>query len=187
MAAMIIRKADSKDISGIAKVHVDSWRTTYKGIVPDTYLNNLTYESREQIWKRGIETNHVYIAEDEYGQIVGFATGGEERTGKYEKYKGELYAIYLLEEQQGKGLGQKLFKSVVDDLKDKRLNSMVIWALEENPACLFYERLGGKKIDEAEIEIDGRKLGEIAFGWDDLSGSGIFVKDGINEKVEKNS
>ncbi|WP_210469293.1 GNAT family N-acetyltransferase [Sporosarcina sp. 6E9] len=183
---MIIRKADSKDIPGIAKVHVDSWRTTYKGIVPDTYLNNLTYESREQIWKHGIETNHVYIAEDENGLIVGFATGGKECTGKYEAYKGELYAIYLLERQQGKGLGQKLFKSVVDDLKDHKLNSMLIWALEENPACLFYENLGGKKIDTTEIEIDGQEFSEIAFGWDDLSRSGIFGKDGINEKVEKN-
>ncbi|MBO1915063.1 GNAT family N-acetyltransferase, partial [Microvirga sp. 3-52] len=98
-------------------------------------------------------------------------------------YKGELYAIYLLERQQGKGLGQKLFKSVVDDLKDHKLNSMLIWALEENPACLFYENLGGKKIDTTEIEIDGQEFSEIAFGWDDLSRSGIFGKDGINEKV----
>ncbi len=180
MAKMVIRKAELKDIAGIAKVHVDSWRTTYKGIVPDTFLNSLSYESREQIWKRGIEENHIYIAEDENGQIVGFATGGKERTGKYEAYKGELYAIYLFEEQQGNGLGKKLIKSVVDDLLDKKLNSMLIWALEENPACGFYEKLGGKKVDTAEIEIDGQKLGEIAFGWNDLSG--IFVKDGLNEK-----
>lgn len=171
MTEMVIRKAELRDIPEIAKVHVDSWRTTYKGIVPDTYLNNLTYESREQIWKRGIEENHVFIAEDEYGQIVGFATGGKERTGKYEAYKGELYAIYLLEEQQGKGLGEKLFMAVVDDLKTKKLNTMLIWALEENPACGFYEKLGGKKIDTAEINIDDQKLDEIAFGWDDLSGA----------------
>ncbi len=62
---MIIRKAELKDISGIAKVHVDSWRTTYKGIVPDSFLDNLSYENREQIWKRGIEENHIYIAEDD--------------------------------------------------------------------------------------------------------------------------
>ena len=160
---------------------MDSWRTTYKGIVPDTFLDSLSYESREQIWKRGIEENHIYIAEDENGQIVGFATGGKERTGKYEAYKGELYAIYLLEGQQGKGIGRKLFKSVVDDLKDKKLNSMLIWALEENPACRFYEALGGKKIDTAEIEIDGRKLGEIAYGWDDLSESGIMIRKGWAE------
>ena len=103
-------KTELKDITGIAKVHVDSWRTTYKGIVPDTFLNSLTYESREQIWKRGIEKNHVYIAENENNQIVGFATGGKERTGKYEAYKGELYAIYLLESAARKRNWTKAFQ-----------------------------------------------------------------------------
>lgn len=166
---MFIRKAELKDVVGIAKVHVDSWRTTYKGIVPDTFLDSLSYAGREQIWKSGIEANNIYIAEDDNGQIVGFASGGKERTGKYEAYVGELYAIYLLEGQQGKGLGRKLVQTVVDDLKEKKLSSMLIWALEENPACRFYEMLGGKPIDTAEIEIDGKKLGEIAYGWDDLA------------------
>lgn len=51
----------------------------------------------------------------------------------------------------------------------KKLNSMLIWALKENPACRFYEMLGGKPIDTAEIEIEGKKLSEIAYGWDDLA------------------
>ncbi|WP_203247131.1 GNAT family N-acetyltransferase [Sporosarcina beigongshangi] len=166
---MLIRKAELEDAVGIAKVHVDSWRTTYKGIVPDTYLASLSYESREKIWMNGIEQNNVYIVEDDNGQIVGFASGGKERTGKYEAYVGELYAIYLLEAQQGNGLGRKLVQTVVDDLKEKKLNSMLIWALKENPACRFYETLGGKEVDTAEIEIEGKKLSEIAYGWDDLT------------------
>lgn len=167
---MLIRLAELEDAFGIAKVHVDSWRTTYKGIVSDSYLDSLSYEEREQNWKRGIEHNHIYIAEDRNRQIVGFATGGKERTGKYEQYVGELYAIYLLEEAQGKGIGRKLLKAVVDDLKEMKLNSMLIWALEENPACRFYERLGGNRIDTSEIEIDSQKLSEFAFGWDNLTG-----------------
>ncbi len=166
---MSIRKAVLKDASGIARVHVDSWRTTYKGIVPDTYLASLSYENREQMWMSGIEQNHVYIAEDDNGQIVGFATGGKERTGKYEAFVGELYAIYLLEGHQGKGIGRMLVQSVVDDLLEKKLNSMLIWAIEENPACRFYETLGGRKINKEEIEIEGKKLSEIAYGWDELA------------------
>src|SRR6185312_11535769 len=110
MVEMLIRKAQLEDAVGIAKVHVDSWRTTYKGIVPDSFLDSLSYEKREQIWRSGIEANGVYIAEDESGRIVGFASGGAERTGKYEAYIGELYAIYLLEGQQGNGLGRMLFQ-----------------------------------------------------------------------------
>lgn len=80
-----------------------------------------------------------------------------------------MYAIYILKEYQGKGIGRLLVKSVVDDLKDKNLNSMLIWAIEENPACRFYEALGGKKIDTEEIEIGGKNLSEVAYGWDDIA------------------
>ena len=166
---MLIRKAIHEDVPGIAKVHVDGWRTTYKGIVPDTYLASLSYKNRERIWTSGIKENNVYIAEDADGEIVGFATGGKERTGKYAAYVGELYAIYLLEGYQGKGIGRTLVQSVVDDLLEKKLNSMLIWALEENPACRFYEALGGMKIDTTEIEIEGKKLSEIAYGWNRLA------------------
>ena len=79
------------------------------------------------------------------GRVIGFSTGGKERTGKYEMYTGELYAIYLLEEYQGKGMGRLLVQSVVDDLKEKEFNSMLIWALEENPACRFYEAIRWKE------------------------------------------
>lgn len=164
-----IRKAALKDAAGIAEVHVDSWRTTYKGIVPDTYLDGLSYENSEQVLMGRLQNNNFYIAEDDCGQIIGFATGGIERTGNYEAYVGELYAIYLLEGQQGKGLGRKLFLSVVNDLREKKLGSMLIWALEENPACRFYEALGGKKMDTKEIEIGGKKLIEVAYGWATLA------------------
>ncbi|MFK4429194.1 hypothetical protein ABH962_000543 [Bacillus sp. RC54] len=43
-----IRRAIKDDIRGIAKVHVDSWKTTYKGIFADEFLENITYEQREK-------------------------------------------------------------------------------------------------------------------------------------------
>lgn len=36
---MEIRKANLNDALGVAKVQVDSWKTTYKNIVPDEYLD----------------------------------------------------------------------------------------------------------------------------------------------------
>lgn len=43
-----IRRAIKDDISAIAKVHVDSWKTTYKGIFANGILDNITYEQREK-------------------------------------------------------------------------------------------------------------------------------------------
>lgn len=162
---MKIREAAPGDEEGIARVHVDSWRTTYKGIVSDSVLQNLSYEQRAENWRRGIGKNALYVAEDESGSIVGFATGGKERTGNYDA-DGELYAIYLLQEVQGKGIGKKLTQLIAQNLKEQGFTSMLVWVLEQNPAKKFYESLGGQPIDESMIEIGGEDFKEIAYYWD---------------------
>ncbi|GKV55857.1 acetyltransferase [Sporosarcina sp. NCCP-2222] len=163
----MIRKAQQGDAEGIATVHVDSWRTTYKGIVPDSYLESLSYEERAEMWNRAIGGNPLYVAEDENGKIVGFATGGKERSGKYADYTGELYAIYLLEEAQGKNIGSELVRAISKELDQMGITSMLVWVLDKNPSKQFYERLGGEVIDSTTITISGEELLEIAYGWKD--------------------
>ncbi|WP_243458199.1 GNAT family N-acetyltransferase [Sporosarcina sp. Te-1] len=165
----MIRKALKGDEEGIAKVHVDSWRSTYKGIVPDAYLEQLSYEERAAMWRRAIGGNPLYIAENADGQIVGFATGGKERSGNIAGYDGELYAIYMLKEAQGKGLGALLTAAIAKELEQMGLTSMLVWVLDENPSKSFYERLGGQVIDETTISIGGEEFLEIAYVWKDLS------------------
>src|SRR5699024_3828292 len=121
---MKIRKAAQQDARGIAKVHVDSWRTTYKNIVPDEFLDSLDYEDRTERWAQNVHERMVYVAETDDGEIVGFSTGGKEREGKYDGYDGELYAIYIFEEYQGKGIGKKLVQPVADELIKAGFRSM---------------------------------------------------------------
>ncbi|EDL66726.1 GNAT family N-acetyltransferase [Bacillus sp. SG-1] len=164
---MIIRKASISDASGIAKVQVDTWKTTYKGLVPDDYLDAMTYESREQKWDMILKEGTAYVAEDK-GRIIGFSSGGMERTQKYPEFKGELYAIYILEEYQRKGWGKKLIKPVVNDLLQKQIDSMTVTVLEDNPSRLFYESLGAVRLDSVEVEMAGVKLPERVYGWKDI-------------------
>ena len=170
---MIVREAIDRDISAIARVHVDTWRTTYRGIVPDEVLENLSYEKRENLWLQVLNNapkdgGFTYVAEDKLGQIVGFANGGVERTGD-RAYQGELNAIYILESHQQKGIGRKLVRVVAERLGQMEINSMLVWVLADNPACQFYEMLGGRKVHKKEIERGGNKLIEIAYGWANLS------------------
>ncbi|WP_191992173.1 GNAT family N-acetyltransferase [Peribacillus tepidiphilus] len=165
---MKIRKAVLSDAQNIAIVHVDSWRTTYKGIVSDEFLTNLSYEERKRLWENVIPNGNVFVAENEEGQIVGFSSGGKERTGKYKKYDGELYAIYILKEYQGKGLGKELIQPIINDLKNSNINSMLVWVIEDNNARYFYESLGGIRIDSEMVEIAEKKVKEIAYGWEDI-------------------
>lgn len=162
---MNIRKAESRDAQAIAEVQVESWRTTYKDIVPQKFLDGLSVEDRKKVWEKVIALHFVFVAENVQERVIGFAAGGEERTKNYPEYTGELYAIYLLEHIQGEGLGRQLFNRVVSVLQEQKHSSMLIWALSENPACRFYEKMGGREVDRVMTKIGGKPLEETAFGW----------------------
>lgn len=168
---MLIREAAPADAEAIARVHVDSWRTTYAGIVPADYLANLSYGRREQFWRDILsapaQAGCVYVAAHDTGQIVGFASGGPERSGDG-VYQGELYAIYLLARYQHQGLGRHLTMAVVKRLLQGGLQSMLVWVLAANPGCAFYARLGGQQVYEKKITIGTAPLLEVAYGWPDL-------------------
>jgi GNAT superfamily N-acetyltransferase len=169
---MQIRTATIADVAAIARVHVESWRTTYKGILPDDYLADMAYEQRERLW-RGILSKPggqrlVYVAEETPGNIVGFASGGQERGGD-PVYTGELYAIYLLEGWQRQGIGRRLTVAVVRQLIQWGLRSLLIWVLAQNPSRRFYEALGGRQVREKLVITGGVQLIEIAYGWPDAS------------------
>ncbi|WHY62498.1 GNAT family N-acetyltransferase [Cytobacillus firmus] len=165
---MKIRTAKLSDAGGIAKVHVDSWRTTYKNIIPEEFLENLSYQSREELWINIIPQGIVFVAENDEGQIVGFSSGSKERSGDYKEYQGELSSIYILKEFQGQGIGKALVKSVIRELGKSGMNTMLVFVLADNNSTLFYEAMGGKVIDKIEVEIAGKKLNELVYGWDTI-------------------
>ena len=74
-----IRAADQADAGPIARVHIDSWRTTYEGIVPAEYLAGLSYRDRESRWNEALTTDHlatgIFVAETAGGDVVGFTDG----------------------------------------------------------------------------------------------------------------
>ena len=169
---MIIREAHTDDVAGIAKVHVDTWQTTYAGIVPDEHLANMTYSSYEKWWVYNLTNNSngsfTYIAEDDSGQIIGFVSGGPERTDDT-IYVAELYAIYILKAYQGQGIGRLLTETLVKRLLKDNMNTMLLWVLADNHvACRFYEVLGGQRLKTKQAEFGGLVLEEVAYGWMDI-------------------
>lgn len=166
----IVRNATPEDAPAIAHVHVNSWRTTYAGIVPDAFLAGLSYEQRESYWQDIIDHHlskqGLFVAQ-QAEDVVGFVICGAERE-HHPVYTGEIYAIYLLKQAQGQGLGSALARAAARWLQANGHNAMLVWVLEQNPACRFYEALGGQTVSRKMLTIGGAELAEIAYGWRDI-------------------
>jgi ribosomal protein S18 acetylase RimI-like enzyme len=162
----MIRAASGSDAPAIARVHVASWRSTYRTLLPDEFLDSLSEASYVDRWRRLIDdgSNRVYVVEDG-GALVGFASCGRERAGE-DAYSGELYAIYVLDGYQRRGHGRELVRAAVAGLRELGLEDMIIWVLRDNrPARLFYERLGGAYVRSQPITIGSVTLEEVSYGW----------------------
>ncbi len=160
-----IRRAKYGDAAGIARVHVESWKSTYRGIVPDAALASLDVDKRARNWEEHLLSgaHSIYVAQDE-SEIIGFAAGGAIRE-TFGDYDAELYALYSLFTRQRQGIGRRLVQALAQDLRARGFQSMLLWVLEQNPAVGFYERLGGIQVAQAFVEMGGVPLPELAFGW----------------------
>ena len=165
---LTIRRAKIEDAGAIAHVQVESWKTTYAGIVSDAFLSSLNKEERTQSWREQILADNIFIdVAEEETEIFGFAAGGQIRE-KLDQYDAELYAIYLLRERQRQGVGGRLCLALASALQTSGFTSMLVWVLEQNPSVSFYQRLGAVQIARKVINIGGADLQELAFGWPSL-------------------
>jgi ribosomal protein S18 acetylase RimI-like enzyme len=170
-----LRAAVTADAGAIARVHVASWRTTYRGLMPQSYLDGLRLDDYTERWSRILEdpaSRSIVFVVEEAEQVVGFASCGRERDGD-PRYQGELYAIYLVREAQGRGHGGALVRACAAALAERGRTSMVIWVLRDNePARRFYERLGGAFLRERPLDFGaGFAAMEVAYLWADVRGT----------------
>ena len=139
-----IKKMESdEEIRGKAYVHWKSWQDAYKGIVAQDYLDGLTIEKCEDIAFKFPE--NTFIAKDE-DKVVGFAAYGKYRNDELTD-AGEIYAIYVLKDYYGTGVGQSLMQACLRKLDYPMI---ALWVLNDNSRAIsFYEKFG--------FQLDGRE------------------------------
>lgn len=152
---------------------MDTWRAAYKGIVPDSHLEGLSYDGSERFWHDVITTGDgcVFVAEDG-GGIVGVASGSPRECLSRDSmgFESDLKTAYVLLSHQGTGTGRRLVGAVARYLEKRGVGSMLLWVFEENrSARRFYESLGGVAVAEDAFELGGAWLSEVACGWRDLN------------------
>lgn len=140
-----IRRATPQDAASLAAVEVTSWRTAYRGLMPDAFLDRLSEAEKTTAWqqnllKHGVSgLKRVLVAVSNAG-VVGFVRVGP--IGDVGEI-GLVYLLYVLPEYWGRGVGTALMRAAMDDLRDLGMCAAELWVLRENQrARAFYEGLG---------------------------------------------
>ena len=152
-------------------MHAESWRTSYAGILPAAVVASESANKSEEGWHRRLArsggANAVFAAEAD-GQLVGFASCGPGRD-PLGPLEGEVYALYLLQEFQRRGLGRALLAECARHFVRQGVFGFYLWVLTANRARLFYEAVGGEPVAEKDETLGGHAFGEIAYAWRDLT------------------
>jgi len=165
--AMIIRPAALTDAASLARIQVDSYRSAYRGILPEDYLARFSYEEQTQDW-RALLTDEpaavLFVAEEAAGAVVGYALGA---LLEQETYDCELAALHVRRPAQGRGAGHALIRAVARHFEQLGRRSLVIWVLEANqPARSLYERWGGQLVGQRQVDLgEGLFFSEVAYAW----------------------
>ena len=145
--AVELRVAGLSDIPSIVAVQARSWQASYRGLVDDSYLDNLPLLDWIDSWRVhffGAAGETACVLAEAEGRVVGFASSGApaEPAG-LEESTGELHTIYIDAAYQGTGLGRRLLDWTLDHLRSRGYTSAVLWVLEGNQRGIgFYEAAG---------------------------------------------
>lgn len=161
----MIRKGKINDADKIAKIKIDNWRKTYKNIFPDDYLENLNLEKEVEKYKNGYNKRNI-ITYEKNEEIIAYCYYGNRNEEKLQEYTGEIFAIYVKNDSQERGVGTELLQNAIRDLK-KSHKKIMVWCAKENyRAIKFYKKNGLAIIDEEIEKIGGKNVEKVALGID---------------------
>ena len=149
--AISIRFAKMEDLHSVQLLAQKIWPETYKDILSEAqigYMMNLFYSS-SSLKNQMVDLKHVFILIEAGDSLLGFASYScIKNPGVY-----KLHKIYILPNQQGKGLGKTIIDFIVRDIRGKNATVLQLNVNRTNKARLFYERLGFSVTREEDIEI----------------------------------
>lgn len=159
MGSLLLRQARISDAKEIAKVQVLTWQSTYRGHIPDSYLQNLDIEQSAKNWAKRIESpvqdSQTIVAVFD-GVVVGYIGVGPNRDLDAPK-TGEVYTIYVYSSHQSMGIGSELVREGIEFLKSKFFDDATLWVFNQNAGAIrYYESHGWKPTGKSKLD----KLGE---------------------------
>jgi RimJ/RimL family protein N-acetyltransferase len=164
---MVIREALFSDADDIARVHADSWREAYRGVVPEkTFAARFSLEPRRKMWRAFLSQPNAgrhFICE--LGEkAVGFFSLEPPRDSDMPPDALELTALYFDPSCWGKGFGPQAMRFIFRTAQARGSRMLYLWVLRENRrAVRFYERCGFRPDGGSRMLDLGKPIEECRF------------------------
>lgn len=159
MSSYSVRPATPHDAKAIAEIHVSTWQSTYKELMPADFLKTTTLEKRLAYWREAIEYSEpqlLVVLEAE--TVVGFVGFDRSRDAGTKPSVGEIWALYVAPEHWSKGAGIALWDGARDGLKEEGCTQVTAWVLLRNERAIrFFEHSAGFKREMPSLKT-------VAFG-----------------------
>lgn len=163
---MSIRAGTLQDAAGIANVHVRSWQGTYRGLLPQDFLDGMSTDRPTASWLRALDApGTVTVAEDQHGEIVGFVNHVACRDPDADGSVGEVTTIYVLPEHFGEGYGRALMEAATAALSEAGFSQATLWVLTDNARARRFYEIAGWSLDGAsqDATIGGQPVTEVRY------------------------
>jgi GNAT superfamily N-acetyltransferase len=164
-----LREAAERDFAAIARLHAESWRSAYRGMLSDEYLDHRVHLERATLWQqrfseRAEKPFFVILAEVEE-ELAGFACVFPDEDPTYGAF---LDNLHVVPQRTGQGIGRRLLSAVAERLlTDERRGGLYLWVIEQNArARQFYAKAGALEVECAELSMpDGSRQKEMRCFW----------------------
>lgn len=164
---MNIRFAKKNDIDDIAELYIKNHLVTYKGLLSDDYLSNLTLDYAKDKWNKYVEDTRkkVWVAYEE-NVFLGFAAGMEDAELPCTWY---LDSLHVTEKARGKGIGTAFIKTMGKYAVENDYIKMSICIVKGNVnAGNLYKKLGAEHFADFEDDFCGTVSHSEKLLWNNL-------------------
>jgi GNAT superfamily N-acetyltransferase len=167
MSAVLI-PGSARDADAIGRLHAESWQASYRGIMPDQFLDIEALEQRKSAWRSrlAVETDRRWLlkAQDQEGELVGFACVELDAEPEWGAL---LDNLHVRPDRKGRGIGRRLFDAAREWSFEQRHQGIHLWVIEANvEGQQFYNRIGGTIAERKIKDVVGVvKLPALRYVW----------------------